>query len=85
MSSVVDSNKSWILSSIKGLKLMYSELLHSGRVVSSDSKSNTVSTEYKGRLKSLVRKIMKGSVFKIGDVDKLFDEVRQGDLNFVLD
>lgn len=85
MSTVVDSNKNWITSSIMGLKLMYSNLLHSGKIVASNCKSNELSNEYKRRLKSLVRSIMKGSVFKIGEVDKIFDEVRQGELNFVLD
>ena len=64
---------------------MYSDLLHSGKVVATKSKSNAASIEYKNRLKSLVRGLMKGSIFKITDVDKIFDGVRQGDMNFVLD
>lgn len=55
---------------------MYSDLLHSGKVVAINSKSNAASVEYKSRLKSLVRGLMKGSIFKITDVDKIFDGVR---------
>jgi hypothetical protein len=85
MISAVESNKNLIQKSIKGFKLLYNEMNKGGKVIPVKAKSYRISLEYKNRMKKMIRKIMKGSLFKIRDIDRIFEEIREGEMNFILD
>lgn len=85
MISVIESNQSIIKKSHKGFKLLYEMLNHGGKMLPPKAKSYTITFEYGNRVKKLIRKIMKGSVFKIRDIDRVYEEVREGEMNFILD
>lgn len=85
MISVVESNHLWIKKSIKGFKLLYSQMNMGGKVLPTKAKAYRISSEYKSRIKKVVRRIMKGSLFKIRDIDRVFEEIREGEMNFILD
>ena len=56
-----------------------------GKMIPTKAKRQVVSNEYKERLKKFVKEVMKGTVFKIRDIDRIYDEVRGSEMNFILD